>query len=183
MDKITQTHLHNLWSGNRNLQNKAYYHILDVTDRPVDWAYSVWDEMIANLGHKDNHNRSIAAQVLCNLSRSDPQSRMIKDFDTVLAVTRDERFVTARHTLQAIWKIGTAGRKQLKMVLEGLASRYKECANEKNCALIRYDIIVDLRKLYDEVRDERVKTLALELIESERDSKYRQKYAGPWKGK
>ena len=52
----------------------------------------------------DNHNRAIAAQVLCNLAKSDPQYRMLKDFGALLAVIKDERFVTARHCMQAVKK-------------------------------------------------------------------------------
>lgn len=183
MDKITRTHLDNLWSENRDLQNKAYYYILKATDKPVDWAYDVWDKMLENLGHKDNHNRAIAAQVLCNLARSDPKNRMLKDFDALLAVTKDERFVTARHCLQSLWKVGIAGRKQQKMVVDGLAGRFRDCITEKNWALIRYDIIQGLRNLYDEVGDEQVRGKALELIESEEDGKYRKKYASLWRVK
>jgi len=71
----------------------------------VDWAYEVWDDLIEMLSDKDNHVRAIGAQVLCNLARSDPKGRMLKDFEKLLVVTRDERFVTARHTFQAIWKV------------------------------------------------------------------------------
>jgi hypothetical protein len=183
MDRITRTHLDNLWSENSDLQNKAYYYILEVTDRPVDWAYDVWDEMIENLGHKDNHNRAIAAQVLCNLAKSDPKSRMLKDFDTLLAVTKDERFVTARHCMQLIWKVGVADKKQQKMVVDGLADRFRDCVTEKNSTLIRFDIVQGLKNLFDEVHDEQLRGKALELIESEENSKYRKKYAGLWRVK
>jgi hypothetical protein len=106
---------------------------------------------------------------------------MLKDFNALIAVTRDERFVTARHSLQAIWKVGAAGKKQEKIVVDRLAGRFTECVVEKNCTLIRYDIIQGLRKLYDEAKDEKVRAKALELIESEQDLKYRKKYAGLWK--
>ena len=185
MDKITRTHLDNLWSEDRDLQNKAFFYILEATDKPVDWAYDVWDEMVRNLSHKDNHNRAIAAQVLCNLAKSDPKNRIQKDFDALLVVTRDERFVTARHCLQALWKIGAAGKQQQKILVEGLERRFKECITEKNCTLIRYDIIQSLRNLYDAaaVKEEKVKEKALELIETEEDLKYRKKYASVWRGK
>ena len=183
MDKITRTNLDNLWSEDREMQNKAFFHILEATDKPVDWAYNVWDAMVANLSHKDNHNRAIAAQVLCNLAKSDPKNRMLRDLDALLAVTKDERFVSARHCLQSIWKVGAAGKKQQKILVEGLELRFKECITEKNCTLIRYDIIQGLRKLYDEVRDEKVREKALELIETEEDFKYRKKYASVWRSK
>jgi len=181
MDKVIQTNLNNLWSEDRQLQNDAFRYILKVTDNPVDWAYEAWDELLSNLTHKDNHNRAIAAQVLCNLAKSDPKNRILKDFDRLLAVTKDERFVTARHCMQALWKVGAAGKKQQQVYMNGLELRFKECITEKNCTLIRYDILQSMRNVYDTVKDEKLKTKALELIESEDDLKYRKKYATLWK--
>ncbi|HLF73785.1 MAG TPA: hypothetical protein VI524_05545 [Anaerolineales bacterium] len=181
MDRAIRTRIGNLWSEDRELQNKAFGQILKLTDKPVDWAYEAWDELLANLTHKDNHNRAIAAQVLCNLAKSDPKNRMLRDFDRLLAVTRDERFVTARHCLQALWKVGAAGSRQRKVYLEGLERRFKECVTEKNGTLIRYDILQSFRNVYDAVEDEKIKEKALQLIETEEDPKYRRKYATLWK--
>jgi len=66
-------------------------------------------------------------------------------------------------------------------VVDGLASRFRECISEKNCTLIRYEIIQGLRKLYEDVGDEKIKDKALELIDTEQDSKYRKKYASLWR--
>ena len=106
---------------------------------------------------------------------------MQKDLPRLMAVTKDERFVTARHTLQSVWKIGAFNRKMQKPVIDALAYRFQECATEKNCTLIRYDIIQDLKNIYAEVRDEGIKKKALELIETEQDPKYKKKYATVWK--
>jgi hypothetical protein len=181
MDTTPRTQLDNLWSEDRDLQNQAFTFILAATDGPVDWAYEAWDEIVENLGHKDNHNRAIAAQVLCNLAKSDPQNRMLKDFDRLLAVTRDERFVTARHCMQALWKVGVAGEKQRELLIAGLELRFRECITEKNCTLIRYDICQSLRTVYDVVKDEKIREKAQELIASEEDTKYRKKYAALWR--
>lgn len=182
IDKATQTAIENLWTDDRDLQNKAYNHIMQVTEKPVDWAYEVWIDVVKNLSHADNHNRAIATQVLSNLAKnSDPKARILKDFNALLAVTKDERFVTARHCMQSIWKVGAAGKKQQKMVVDGLAIRFEECISEKNGTLIRYDILQSLRNLYDEVQDESVKAKALALIETEEDAKYRKKYATLWR--
>jgi len=176
-----RTNLDNLWSADRQLQNEAFFHVLELTETPVNWAYEAWDELVENLSHKDNHNRAIAAQVLCNLAKSDPQNRMLKDFGALLAVTKDERFVTARHCMQALWKVGAAGKKQQKLLVEGLEHRFDECIAEKNCTLIRYDIIQSLRNLYDAVQDEGIRAKALEWIGREEDLKYRKKYASLWR--
>src|SRR5688572_31467232 len=109
MDKTTQTQLNNLWSEDRELQNKAFFYIIETTEKPVDWAYDVWDELLANLPHKNNQNRAIAAQVLTNLAKSDPKKRILKNFDALLAVRKDERFVTARNCRQSFWKVAARG--------------------------------------------------------------------------
>lgn len=183
MDEITQTHLYNLRSQDKDLQNTAFFAVLEATDKPVGWAYEVWDSLVADLRHTDNHRRAIAAQVLCNLAKSDPDNRMLNDFEALLAVTKDERFVTARHCLQALWKVGAAGKPQQAHLTAGLERRFKECVTEKNCTLIRYDIIQSLKNLYDAVQDETIRAKALELIETEADMKYRKKYAGVWRTK
>ncbi len=48
-------------------------------------------------------------------------------------------------------------------------------------SLIRYDIIQGLRRLHEETGDEQVKAKALDLIQTERDPKYRKKYATVWR--
>jgi hypothetical protein len=183
MDQTTRTNLDNLHSADREVQNEAFLYILEATERPVDWAYNAWDEMVASLGSKDNHERAIAAQVLCNLAKSDPEKRILRDFAALLAVTKDERFVTARHCMQAIWKVGAAGKEQEELLLAGLESRFHECIAEKNCTLIRYDILQGLRNLYDEIKDEMIRAKAQELIATEDDLKYRKKYATLWRVK
>ena len=181
MDKLTRTHIDNLRSKDRELQNKAFFYILNVTEKPVDWAYDVWDEMTAGLTNSDNHVRAIAAQVLSNLAKSDPKNRILKDFEKLLGVTKDERFVTARHCLQSLWKIGVAGKKQQQMYMEGLERRFRECITEKNCTLIRYDILQSMRNVYDTIKDEKIRAKAQELIEIEEDLKYRKKYGSLWR--
>jgi hypothetical protein len=183
MDEAIKAHVANIHSGDRAVQGEAFRCLMEATERPVAWAYEVWDDLLKALGHKDNHLRAIAAQLLCDLAKSDPEGRMLKDFDALLAVTRDDRFVTARHCLLSLWKVGSAGPRQRKMVVNGLAGRFADCNAEKNCTLIRYDIIQGLRKLYDLENDEAIRAKALELIETEEDPKYRKKYASVWRVK
>lgn len=180
MDSKTQKHLNNLRSEDRNLQNEAFSYILKETEKPVDWAYEVWDQLVEGLRHKDNHVRAISAQILANLAKSDAQNRMQKDFPSLMAVTKDEKFVTARHALQSIWKVGVE-KKMQKTVVDALADRFRNCTMEKNCTLIRYDIIQDFRNIYDEVKDEKIKEKALALMETEEDLKYKKKYRSVWR--
>ena len=181
MDKRIRVHLDNICSTDRQLQNKSYRSLMKETEKPVDWAYEAWDELVEGLTHKDNHVRSISSQLLANLAKSDPKGRIFKDFNKLLNVTKDEKFVTARHCLQSIWKVGLAGKNAQQLVVKGLEKLYKECANEKNGTLIRYDVIVDFKNLYNSTTSSEIKEKALELIELEQDLKYRRKYAMVWK--
>ena len=181
MNAAIRKHIENVRSKDGQAQNVAFLALMKASDRRVDWAYEVWDDLTGMLTDKDNHVRAIGAQVLSNLARSDPKGRMLKDFDRLLAVTRDERFATARHTFQAIWKVGLAGEKQRKLLLGGLERRYKECAKERNCTLIRYDINVSLNYLHDAVKDDDIKKRVLAWNETEPDAKYRKKYSTVWR--
>jgi hypothetical protein len=181
MDESARTILVNLHSQDKQIQNEAFYAVIELTNEPVSWAYDVWDEMVNALNHQDNHERAIAAQVLCNLAKSDPENRILNDFDALFAVTRDKRFVTARHCMQALWKVGVVDKQQQALLVNALENRYQDCITEKNGTLIRHDIIQSLRNVYDVVKDESVREKALALIEIEEDSKYRKKYAGLWK--
>jgi hypothetical protein len=181
MNATIRRHFVSIRSADRHEQGAAYSHLMDATGSPVDWAYEVWDELLEGLRHKYNRVRSISAQLLCNLAKSDPRGRMLKDFRSLLAGTKDPQFVTARHTLQALWHIGTVGKKQQAMVVTGLSRRFRDGAAEKNGSLIRYDILQGLRRLYDAVKDEGIRKRALALIAMEEDLKYRRKYATLWR--
>lgn len=181
MDKTTRTNFDNLFSSDPQTQYHAFQSIIAATDKPVDWAYEVWDRLVQGLTDKDNHVRAISGQVLANLAKSDPKNRMKKTFPALLNVTRDARFVTARHTMQNIWKVGAVGKSQQKTLLDGLSLRFNECISEKNCTLIRYDINVALHDLYKQVKDEKIKAAALKLNETETDAKYAKKYATVWR--
>lgn len=181
MDKTIRSKMDDIFTGDGQTQFKAYDYLMKESEKPVSWAYDVWEEVVAGLTHKDNHIRAICGQLLGNLGKSDPKGRMFKDFDTLLNVTKDERFVTARHTMQNIWKVGLGGKNAQILVVKGLEERFKECVTEKNGKLIRYDILVSMRNLYAATTSSEIKEKALELIELEEDVKHKKKYATVWK--
>ncbi|MBD3919619.1 hypothetical protein H8B09_12715 [Paenibacillus sp. PR3] len=181
MDALIRLYLEHLQSSDKNIRNEGYIGLLAAAEETVNWAYECWDALVSDLTHSDNHRRTIAVQLLSKLAKSDPEMRIMDDFSRLLAVTRDEKFVTARHSLQSLWQIGLAGPEQREMLIEGLAARYEDCIHEKNYPLIRFDIIHSMRRLYDLVPEPFIRQTALDLIEKEADVKYRRKYAGEWK--
>ncbi|MFI8575329.1 hypothetical protein ACIGEL_06410 [Rossellomorea aquimaris] len=181
MDSQVKLEFEHSKSGDKEERYEAYQYILKVTDQKVDWAYEVWDQLLEDLTHKDNHQRSRAAQYLANLAISDPEMRMMKDFPRLWEVTKDEKFVTARHSLQSIWKVGIAGTPQKEMVMDYMVERFKKGTDEKNFTLIRNDILQNMRNLYDHFNDESIKQTALDLIDTVDDKKYKKKYMDIWK--
>lgn len=169
-----------LWSDQATTQGAAFQRISAETMQRVSWAYEVWDEVVRRLKDPNNRSRSIAAQLLCNLAKSDPEERIVRDFSKLFAVTGDAMFVTARHCLLALWKIGCVGEKQQKTVVKALEKWFKECTSHKNCTLIRYDIIQGFRNLYDVTRESDLRIRALALIELEDNAKYKKKYLTLW---
>ncbi|PAE15937.1 hypothetical protein CHH91_09825 [Virgibacillus sp. 7505] len=160
---------------------EAYLYILQATEKQVDWAYEVWDDLLEGLTDKDNHQRSRSAQYLANLAKSDPENRMLTDLPRLWEVTKDEKFVTARHSLQSFWKVGLGGAEQKDLVMEFMVKRFKNGTDEKNFTLIRFDILQNMRHLYDLLNDEDIKQTAMDLIETVEEEKYKKKYKSVWR--
>ena len=180
MDSVTQSYFANLEAKDKDVQFEAFNNVIAATKEEVDWAYEGWDELKEWLTDTDNHRRSRAAPFLACLAKSDPEKRILSDFPALWEVTKDPRFVTARHSLQSIWKVGLAGREQ-KMVIHHLVDRFQNGTDEKHYTLIRFDIIQGFKNLYDELKDEKIKQIAMDLIVTEEDIKYRKKYMTVWK--
>jgi len=66
--------LDDLRSPSQDRQNLAFHALPKASDRPVDWGYEVWDDLLRTLVDGDNRQRAIAAQVLSNLAKSDPSN-------------------------------------------------------------------------------------------------------------
>lgn len=171
---------HELWSTDRAAQNAAYQTFMAATQQPVSWAYAVWDDIVAHLSSRDNHDRAIAGQLLCNLAISDPEQRIRQAWPSLLAVTEDARFVTARHVIQALWRLGLSEALR-PFLLDATAQKFAACAAHKNGTLIRYDLLAGLKSLSDATGDTTIKPAALHLIQTENDTKYANKYKALWK--
>ncbi|KUL25716.1 hypothetical protein [Actinoplanes awajinensis] len=171
-----------LWVQDAERRGVAYRALLAESEQPVSWAGEVWDDVVAHLGDHDNHVRSIAAQLLCNLAAHDTSGRILgDDLEALLTVTKDPRFVTARHSLRSLWRIGLAGGVQRRVLLDVITQRYQDSFAEKNGTLVRSDLVETLRTLHDATSDEAVRTTATALIAAEPDEKYRRKYARHWR--
>jgi hypothetical protein len=170
-----------LKSPDKDRQDRGFQTLMEMTAERVDWAYDVWDDLLRLTARGDNRQRSIAGQLLSNLPKSDPEERVAGDAERLIAVTRDERFVTARHVLLALWKVAEVGERQRKAIVDGLVRRYKECKAEKNGTLIRYDLQRMFKRIYEQTGDEALRWTAEQLIGLEEDPKYKKKYSTVWR--
>ncbi|HEX7049723.1 MAG TPA: hypothetical protein VF188_05875 [Longimicrobiales bacterium] len=168
-------------SPDREVAYQALVGLFEMTEKPVDWAYEFWDRLLSDLTHRAGDKRAFAAQMLARLAISDPDGRLLKDFPKVAAVMKDEKTVTARHTLQSIWRVGLAGPKQKAMVLEALEARFRECAREKNGTLVRTDVVTALARLSKATGDEMIEARVNALIDAEPDEKQRKKQRAAWR--
>ena len=168
-------------SGDSDASYRALKELFSMTEEPVDWAYDVWDRLLEDLEHKEGSVRAFTSQLLTRLAVSDPEGRMLEDFPKVAAVMRDEKTVTARHTVQSLWRIGLAGEEQRAMVVEELAGYFDECASEKRGRIFRRDVLEGLGRLASATDDESIEGRAEALIESEQKEKERKKLRAAWR--
>jgi hypothetical protein len=159
---------------------EAYLAVMDRTDAPAE-VYSVWERLEGFLSHKNNHIRSIGGQLYSHFASSDPEGRVWALWDRWTAVAADTMFVTARHTLQASPRFAKAGAEHRRRLLDYYERRFRSCAAEKNTTLIRYDLQVCLREVYDQDPDAALAARARALIAEEGDPKYQAKYKTCWR--
>ncbi len=170
-----------LAAGDTQAIGDAYATLQHEADQKVDWADAVWDKLITLLASPNNRVRSIAGQALCAFAASADHSKVSRDLGTILLTSHDERFVTARHILQSIWRIGLCSDALRHDLLIQLEQTFRNCTGEKNWTLIRFDIVCGLRELYDATGDKAVRDAAGGLIGLEDSEKYRKKYASAWR--
>ncbi|RYY57853.1 MAG: hypothetical protein EOO09_01090 [Chitinophagaceae bacterium] len=181
MDDLSRKYFDDLHSGDADIRYEAFRYLQKETQEPVSWAYEVWDELTGMIRTGNNHERGIGAHLLANLAKSDPEKRMLRDFDLLVRQTHDPKFVTARNTLQLFWKVGIIDREHQDLVTASLLKRYEEAAGDDNITSIRYDILENLRKIFDQFREESIKEKAMELIGRETNLKHQEKFRGLWR--
>ena len=121
---------------------------MKIMQEPVDWTYAVWEQLIKALTYNNGYSRARAAQILCALAaKSDPEERVLEDFLKIWAVTYDDQYATARHALQAIWKIGQAGQVQRDLVVSYLAKRFQTCIDENSHLLFARILLCHLKAI------------------------------------
>ena len=169
--------LDNLTFHERDVQFNSIEELIKHVKEPVDWTYSVWEQLIKALTYKNALVRAQAVQILCALAAtSDPEERVLEDFQKIWAITYDEEMIVSLQSLQSIWQIGLAGQVQRDLVVSHLARRFHACTNEKQPTTIRYEVITSLKKLFDKTDDSMLLPILKNLINQEQDVSVQKKY-------
>jgi hypothetical protein len=181
MDQTIRALLNDLYYPDSIKSSSALQNILSITEQPVIWAVEVWKELQSMLLSYDGQERATTIQVICSLAKNIPE-QTLDDFDKLMAVTRDVKFETARKAIQSLWKVAIVDSTLKKKVLTELNQLFKECINEKDYALKRYDIIECFRKIYNATNDDTIRTKYIfTLIHTEKIKANRKKYNSLWK--
>lgn len=183
MDKIVKEYIDNLESTNDEIRLNALQALLELTGNEVDWVYDIWDRLIGKLNHENSYQRSIAIMLLCHLAKSDTENRLDASLELLLAHTRDEKFITSRQCLQNIWQVVATNKSRREKVLAHLEARFRDCADEKHYNLIRQDVILAMKSLYNQEKNAALLARAQALALTEPEGKYRKKYEAILKAK
>jgi hypothetical protein len=181
MNNDIQTLFEKLRSSDDEIRYPAFQQAYAMTEQTVGWAYEVWGQLLDMLKSENSFQRSIALRLLCNLSRSDNEKRILIVLPEILAHTMDEKFITSRQTLQEVWKIAWYCPEASAQVENTLKQRYLECGEEKHANLLRQDALQSLLTLAELRHDNALLADVKRLIESEPDAKNRKAYRSLFK--
>jgi hypothetical protein len=106
---------------------------------------------------------------------------VLDDLDHLVSATYDERFVTARHVLSEMWRVGLTEASARGALVDKLAERSANATSERNAALVRYDIVCCLRGLFAETADSKVQQSAAALIAGEIEPSTAAKMRRAWR--
>ncbi len=171
-----------LYEKDDEIRYPAFLKACELTGQNVDWVYEVWDQLTGMLRDENSFQRNITIKLLCNLSRSDSEKRLVGLLPELLTHTKDEKFITSRQALQEVWKIAWFVPETAAAVTAHLKQRFLECGEEKHANLLRQDALQSLVTLAELSHDEGLMAEAKQLIESEPEEKNRKAYQALMKG-
>jgi hypothetical protein len=163
----------NLAEKDDDIRYEAFRRLMSITEEPVPWIYEAWDELTGKFKSDNSYQRTIAMNLFCNLSRCDSQKRIVEILPQLLALTEDEKFITRRQTMQALWKVAWFEPELLGPVVDKYIERFSTCVKEEHPNLLQRDIVQALLTLAELRNDTELSKKVNQLIESEPDPKAR----------
>lgn len=110
-------------------------------------VYAHWDTLAAKLDSDNSYQRSLGVMLLAENIRWDSEGKFSQVIDKFLTCCSDEKFITARQTLQSLTKVAMATNAYNQMISAHVAALdlSKHRANQQS--LLKKDIAALLKKL------------------------------------
>jgi len=143
-----------LSSADDKVRKPALDALMALTENRVDWAYEYLDILKSKFYSSNSFQRNIGAMMIASLAKSDTQGKFAELLDTFVAQMNDEKFITARITLQAAWKFAVASEAYAKVIAAGLVDTLwhnRHLSTHGN--LIRLDAVTSLSAIIKKYPD------------------------------
>jgi hypothetical protein len=161
-----------LLSKNNKIRFAAFKEVHALTDKKVIWIYDRWFELVEKISSENSYQRTIGLTLLANLCKSDDENRFSKIIDAYLEHLDDEKFITARLCIQAVWKIALVNDRLRRKIIDSLEQSYWGNIHLKTHGnLIRQDIVTSLNQIFQNTKDKEVINLVLRIAAEETDDK------------
>jgi hypothetical protein len=161
-----------LESKDDKIRYPAFKKLQEVTEKKVTWIYDKWFTLTEKLESDNSHQRTIGLTLLANLSKSDEELWIAKIIDKYLEHFDDEKFITARLCIQAVWKIALVNDRLRRKIINSLEQSYWRNIHLKTHGnLIRQDIVASLDQIFQNTKDKEVINLVLRIAAEETDDK------------
>jgi hypothetical protein len=104
--------------------------LLQAHTKVANTVYPYWNKLAEKLDSDNSYQRSLGIMLLAENVRWDSEGKFAGVIGKYFACCNDEKFITARQTIQALAEVAKATSKYNKAIAEGLAgldfSKYKE---------------------------------------------------------
>ena len=104
--------------------------LLQAHSKETSLVYNHWNELVDKLKSDNSYQRSIGAMLLSENVKWDSECKLSESIDTYLDCCADQKFITARQSIQGITKILNATQAYDKKIEQRLANlplgKYKE---------------------------------------------------------
>lgn len=147
-------YLNELSLKDNTTRKQAFDELLKLTESKVDWADEAFNVLAPKLESPNSFQRSIAMMLLSNLAKSGIENRMADILPAYLARLDDEKFITARQSIQACYKAAICCYSKRDEIINRLFSLYNSSRHIATHAnLIQKDIVTSLYTIYKECPD------------------------------
>jgi hypothetical protein len=127
--------------------------LLQISENQPLVLYPEWNYFVELMGSSNSYHRSIALQIIANLTRVDDENRFDGIFDQYFDLLDDEKVVTARYLAQSAGRIVRAKPHLQARITERLLGIDGTHHAQGRKDLIKADIIQSFEEFFEDSRD------------------------------